>query len=238
MGIGFTIDRFSDSNCFFVEPDVAFGSEADLGCPCRAGPFCARSGHQSRSTATPFWSNRVRLLQYRREMLEEGAAVVVRTCFTFIVLLIAFAFPVSAGPFEDGVAAAETGDYVTALKIYRTLAEQGHAPSQYNLGSLYFYGQGVPQDYAEAVKWFRLAAEQGFAAAQNNLAAMYANGLGVQQDRVQAYLWWNIALAFGHEDARTYLDDISLSMTADQIEEALTKMDEFTEEWLSKQQKQ
>ena len=70
---------------------------------------------------------------------------------------------------EDGLAAAQRGDYATALKLLRPLAEQGHADAQHNLGVMYINGRGVPQDYAEAVKWFRLAAEQGHAVAQYNL---------------------------------------------------------------------
>ena len=44
-----------------------------------------------------------------------------------------------------------------------TLAEQGDASAQYNLGVTYRTGEGVPQDSAEAVRWYRLAAEQGYA---------------------------------------------------------------------------
>ena len=42
--------------------------------------------------------------------------------------------PVMAGQFEDGGAAADTGDYATALQFWRPLADQGNASAQYNLG--------------------------------------------------------------------------------------------------------
>jgi hypothetical protein len=48
--------------------------------------------------------------------------------------------------------------YSEKAKEYRLAAEQGNARAQYNLGSMYFKGQGVPQDYVEAHKWFNLAA--------------------------------------------------------------------------------
>ena len=35
--------------------------------------------------------------------------------------------------------------------------------AQYNRGTEYWYGSGVPQDYVEAAKWFRKAAVRGFA---------------------------------------------------------------------------
>jgi len=71
-----------------------------------------------------------------------------------------------------------------ALDFQGTLlfAEQGVAEAQFNLGLMYYNGQGVRQDYAEAVRWYRQAAEQGNAEAQNNLGAMYAIGQGVRQD--------------------------------------------------------
>ncbi|MGB7369299.1 MAG: sel1 repeat family protein, partial [Methylovirgula sp.] len=76
-------------------------------------------------------------------------------------MLLSFAAPVAAGQFEDGLAAFKRSDYATALRLWRSLADQGNADAQYNLGVMYANGQGVPQDYAEAAKWYRLAADQG-----------------------------------------------------------------------------
>ena len=73
-----------------------------------------------------------------------------------------------AGPFEDGKAAFDSGDYATALSLWRPLAEQGHAPAQVMLGVIYQDGQGVSQDYAEAARWYRKAAEQGHEFAENS----------------------------------------------------------------------
>ena len=66
----------------------------------------------------------------------------------------------------------DKGDYATALREWRPLAEQGHAPAQFNLGWMYDEGKGVPKDYKTAFKWYRLAAEQRFAFAQSNLDVM------------------------------------------------------------------
>ena len=67
--------------------------------------------------------------------------------------------------FNKGVAAYKSGDFATALREFKPLAEQGYATAQFNLGLLYRKGL---QDYAEAVKWYRKAAEQGYASAQYN----------------------------------------------------------------------
>uniref|UniRef100_UPI003567E3EB tetratricopeptide repeat protein n=1 Tax=Sneathiella sp. TaxID=1964365 RepID=UPI003567E3EB len=81
-----------------------------------------------------------------------------------------------------GAEAAKKGDFATALREWKPLAEQGDADAQYNLGVMYYNGTGVPQDYKQAVKWYTAAAEQGFANAQHNLALMYNYGTGVPQD--------------------------------------------------------
>jgi hypothetical protein len=44
-----------------------------------------------------------------------------------------------------------------ARQWWERTAAQGHARVQYNLGTLYYNGQGVPQDYLRAYMWFNLA---------------------------------------------------------------------------------
>ena len=71
------------------------------------------------------------------------------------------------------------GDYTTALRILRPLANNGCAEAQYALGSAYLSGEGVQEDYAEAMKWYRHAADQGSCAARLMVSKMYENGEGV-----------------------------------------------------------
>ena len=116
-----------------------------------------------------------------------------------------------AGPYEDGFAAAEKGD----------------ARAQFNLGIMYYLGQGVPQDYAAAVKWYRLAADQGAPAAQNHLASMFEDGHGVAVNYVQAYKWWNLAVSrftaadkVRRDEAIKNRDRVAANMTPAQIADA------------------
>ena len=46
----------------------------------------------------------------------------------------------------------------TALSEARSLAEQGDADAQFNLGEMYEWGKGVPQDNVCAHMWFNIAA--------------------------------------------------------------------------------
>ena len=103
-----------------------------------------------------------------------------------------------AGPSEDANAAYTKGDYATALRLWRDLAEQGDASAQTSLGRMYRDGRGVSADQAEAVKWFRKAAEQGDAAAQANLGFMYGRGRGVPKDDGQAVDWFRKAAEQGY----------------------------------------
>ena len=137
-----------------------------------------------------------------------------------ISMFVGFAVSANAGPFEDGVAAYERKEYVTAVKLFRVSADQGHAKAQSNLGSMYYNGQGVTQDYKEAVKWYRLSADQGDAAAQYNLGDMYENGRGVTRDYVRAHMWFNISASSGDKNAEANLDIVAKKMTQTQIEKA------------------
>ncbi|WP_440455254.1 tetratricopeptide repeat protein [Psychrobacter sp. ASPA161_9] len=62
------------------------------------------------------------------------------------------------------------------------LANQGNADAQFNLGEMYYLGDGVSQNYTTAKKWFEKAANQGDATAQFNLGFIYEYGHGVRQN--------------------------------------------------------
>ena len=96
-------------------------------------------------------------------------------------------------------------DYSEAIKWYRKAADQGYDRAQYNLGIMYYNGQGVPQDYSEAFKWLRKAAEQGHAKAQSWIGAMYSHGQGVPQDYSEALKWYRKAADQGNADAQRCL---------------------------------
>ena len=135
------------------------------------------------------------------------------------VLLIVTALPVSAG-FKEGVAAYNRGDYRTAFREFKALAEQGDARSQRNLGFMYDNGRGVPKNYKLAANWYRKAAEQGHTRAQFNLGVMYSNGQGVPRNYTLAYMWWSLAAASGNEDAATLIEIVEKRMTPAQVAKA------------------
>jgi TPR repeat protein len=142
---------------------------------------------------------------------------------TLTIITVLFCLTSNVGSSADlqkGMSAAERGDFATALREFKPLAEQGNAGAQTTLGSLYDKGQGVPKDYKTAVKWWKLAAKQGDASAQSNLGVMYVNGQGVLQDYVRAHMWWSIAASSGHKSAVKFRDKIVVRMTSAQIAES------------------
>jgi len=82
--------------------------------------------------------------------------------------------------------AYQRGDYATALRELRPLAEQGSADAQFNIGLMYNQGRGTPVDYKEAAKWYRLAAEQNLPRAEFYLGVIYFKGQGVPQNFKEA----------------------------------------------------
>ena len=120
------------------------------------------------------------------------------------ILLLAASSSVAAD-FAAGREAYFRGDYATALREWRPLAEQGHAKAQYNLGVMYANGEGVPEDDGQAVFWYRKAAEQGDAKAQYNLGVRYDNGRGVPEDDGQAVFWYRKAAEQGVAEAQNNL---------------------------------
>jgi TPR repeat protein len=66
-----------------------------------------------------------------------------------------------AGPFEDGMAKYNRGDYMPAIRLFRPLAEQGNARAQHLIGVMYHRGQGVARNSVRAFAWFSLAAAHG-----------------------------------------------------------------------------
>jgi TPR repeat protein len=95
--------------------------------------------------------------------------------FLTLLVLLFFLFigplPVLAD-YEDGLLASRKGDYITAFREFRSLAENGHAKSQRQLGIMFEMGLGIKKDYSEAEKWFQKAAIQGDTEAQNRLIDM------------------------------------------------------------------
>ena len=81
-------------------------------------------------------------------------------------------------------------------------AEQGLAPAQYRLGTLFEKGQGVPENPTRARSWYERAAQQGNVKALHNLAVMQAEGAGGAQDFAAAARSFEVAAKAGLADSQ------------------------------------
>ncbi len=143
----------------------------------------------------------------------------------FILLTCSSTF---ANDFQEGLDAIHETNYEKALEKLVPLATKGHAPSQYNLGVMHEWGNGVPRNNVEAMKWYRLSAEQYHKDAQNNLGAMYSKGEGTEQSFVDALKWFVISSENGSEAGRKNIDIVEKRMTPEQITEARKIAREWT----------
>jgi len=141
-----------------------------------------------------------------------------------VLLTFLFGTPTFAD-YADGKSAYDEGDYATALKEFKPLAEQGDAEAQFNLGRMYGEGKGVIQSYKNAFEWYELAAEQGHVGGQYMLGDFYINGKGVIKNPTRSHMWWNIAasLTSGPDYGdllRIERDELAKTMSPSQIAEA------------------
>jgi hypothetical protein len=85
-----------------------------------------------------------------------------------------------AGPWEDGMAAYNRGDYIPAMQLFRAMAQQGNAKAQNLLGVMYRKGEGVKRDPTRAQMWFGVAARGGDPVAREEWARL-SRELGPKQ---------------------------------------------------------
>jgi TPR repeat protein len=132
--------------------------------------------------------------------------------------------------FRTGLSAFNGGDFATALRLWRPLAEGNDARSQAGVGFMYHRGLGVKTDDVQAAFWLRKAAEQGQAEGQMMLGTLYFFGLGVPQNYATAYAWCELAQDNGQGEAQMCRDAALQSLTEDaQLREAFRMVRELRE---------
>ena len=89
-----------------------------------------------------------------------------------------------------GVMLSTRGKYDQAAKWYKSAADTGIATAAYNLGTLYYNGQGFTQDYTAARHWFEIAARRNDPYAQFQLGTMAGDGKGMDQDASTEMRWY------------------------------------------------
>lgn len=83
-----------------------------------------------------------------------------------------------------------------------TRAESGDPAAQFELGTMYDLGNGMPQSARTAFKWFQQAAEAGLPEAEFNVAIMLDSGRGAAQNVSAAAAWYARSAARGNHRAQ------------------------------------
>lgn len=91
------------------------------------------------------------------------------------------------------------------VKREREKAFAGDKYAQYNMGSHYFFGEGVKQDFKEALYWYKKSANQGLKNAQYNVGYCYYMGKGTEVDMREAVYWLEKAVENGDVNAEFLL---------------------------------
>lgn len=102
--------------------------------------------------------------------------------------------------FAYGVAAFRKGDYRHAVDMYKVAASWAYKPAEYNLGLMYFRGEGVPVNRPLGAAWMVLAAERGnpeYVKAQDLMVTALSSA---QFERTDEY-WMDLRKTYGDKVA-------------------------------------
>lgn len=102
--------------------------------------------------------------------------------------------------FEYALRAFRKDDYGHAIAMYKVAASWAYKPAEYNLGVMYFKGQGVQVDRARGAAWMVLAAERGqplYVKARDLMVTALSQSEFVRTDR----LWGELKKTYGDQVA-------------------------------------
>lgn len=114
--------------------------------------------------------------------------------------------------YNQGLKLVNEQNYSGALPLLKQAAEKGHAEAQYQLGNLYYMGNGTVKSAEEAVKWYRKAAEAGNKDSQWRLGYCYQFGDGVHKSLEEAKRWYQKAADQGGAAAKDALKRIEAQL--------------------------
>ena len=138
----------------------------------------------------------------------------------YLVLISIMSIPTNVLADNDiGYKYYQKGNYDKALKIWAVEADEGNKEAFYNIGLLYFFGNGVEKNLSLAFEYCQKAAFMGSPRAQNNLAFMYIKGLGVEKSYINSYVWASVAIKYGY-NSQLIKDDARIHLTPAMLRDA------------------
>lgn len=92
-----------------------------------------------------------------------------------------------------------------AIYAFRESAGKGHAPSMFELATMYEKGVGFAKDMGQAVQLYRKSAHLGYAPSQLQVGLLYENGILVPKNETLAAAWYVKAAEQSHPTAQYLL---------------------------------
>lgn len=100
-------------------------------------------------------------------------------------------------------------DFEKAFYWFEKSADNGIVDAQWQLGLLYFEGEGTPRDDDKGLYWVRKAAENGQMEAQNQMGLFYGTGYDfLEKDELEALRWYRKAADQGYDVAQYNLGNV------------------------------
>ena len=113
-----------------------------------------------------------------------------------------------------------SGEREGVLETLQQLAGEGHPPSQYALGDMYYRGDGVEKDLETAAHWIERAAGSMLPGALYHLGFLQLRGEGTPKDPVAAYVSMRFATVLGNRDAPRVVEQLEGRLSAEELEAA------------------
>jgi serine/threonine protein kinase len=102
----------------------------------------------------------------------------------------------------------DNGNYDKAIEYYKLSAESGNEKAEYNIGVMFYNGDGVEISDEKAFNWFKSSAENGYDEAQYWLGVMFYNGQGTEVNDEKAIYWLQKSADQGHKKAKKTLESL------------------------------
>ena len=140
------------------------------------------------------------IINSKEKVTKGGRVIRQRLLLIFMAVLLSAVMALPAwADFKAGMKAYKKKDYVTAMREFRS---DGKPEANFNIGIMYYKGEGVKQDKKEAADWLRKAAELGYGQAQFILSAMNFTGDGIERNILEGVKWIHKAADNGFAEAQ------------------------------------
>lgn len=134
--------------------------------------------------------------------------------------------------YDEAVKAFESEDYAAAFQLLKELPKQDDPDTQYLLGLLYFYGEGVAKNEHEAGLCFYRAAINGHVGAMRMTGKMLIAGRGGDEDYENGYKFLQDAAQHGDSESAAIIAKLDERARLQKKFKPVGKMDEPTNDQL------